>query len=221
MTEIAIGSSLEHHFYDSIHCSSAKNTIKRTSADANADSFQERETELNESNTASSYNEDFDSKQSCAQVSKILDSFDQFYHNVVEDLQNGDEEFRKSMKIFLARYSKFSPNQRNSALQSFGTVFVGKSRGKNKVQPTAVSRRVSQIGSRQRQSNNKIKALPKRRITLKRKHKLADVVDLNVASAKKAGTSMKIKTKYPKKKAKKQENNDIHEKYISHKNITP
>lgn len=98
-------------------------------------------------------------------------------------MQNGNEEFKNSIEKFLARCNKFSTNQRNSALQSFGSIFVGKSRGTIKVQPTAVSRRVSQIGSRQRQSNNKTKPLPNRRVTLKRKHNLSEPVSLNVPSA--------------------------------------
>ena len=74
---------------------------------------------------------------------------------------------QKSIEKILARYNKFSTNQRNSALQSLRSISVGKSRGKIHIKPTAVLRRVPQIGSRQRQSNIKTKPLPNRRVTLK------------------------------------------------------
>ena len=194
LTEIAIGCSLEPQFYDSIHSSFAKDNSNVIS-----NSIQGNEIGTNASEAFISHSDEADSNKSCLETSKVLETFDQFYHSVVTDLQNGDGEFRKSVDKFLTRYDKFSLNQKKSALQSFGTTFIGKSRGKIKVQPTAVSRRVSKIGSRQRQSNNKTKVLPNRRITLKRKHKLSEVVDLNVPSAKKAGRSMISNTKYPKR----------------------
>lgn len=194
LTEIAIGSSLETHFYDSIHCF----TMGTISAPPNRseDLIEEREIECKKS-TEKSFPEISIPDPTTPDIIKM---FDEFHHNVKEELLGGNQELRKSMEKFLGRYEKFSTNQRNSALQSFGTVFVGKSKGRIKVQPTAVSRRVSQIGSRQRQSNKRTKPLPERRITLKRKRKLAECVNLNVPSAKKAGTTMKSNTKYPKKK---------------------
>ena len=67
---------------------------------------------------------------------------------------------------------------------------------KIKVQPTAVSRRKSKIGSRQRQSNVGTKGLPNHPISLKRKQSMKQIVDMNVLSAKKAGRSMVSNTKY-------------------------
>ena len=202
LTEIAIGSSLESHFYASIHCfAPAKISTEETNTKPDLYTFREREME----DTNTNCEEVPDAKKSQDRVPKIIESFELFSQSVLNDLKSGNEEFLKSMEKFLVRYDKFSPNQRNSALQSFGTVFVGKSKGRIKVQPTSVSRRVSDIGSRQRQSNNKTKPLPNRRITYKRKRKLAEVVDANVPSAKKAGTTMKSNKKYRGKKTIKKE----------------
>ena len=66
---------------------------------------------------------------------------------------------------------------------------------KIKVQPTAVSRRKSKIGSRQRQSNVGTKGLPDHTISLKRKQNMKQTVDMNVLSAKKTGRSMVSNTK--------------------------
>ena len=71
-----------------------------------------------------------------------------------------------------------------------------------KVQPTAVSRRKSKIGSRQKQSTVKTKMLPNRPESVKRKHNISDIVDLNIPLTKKAGRSMIRNTKYFKKNMK-------------------
>ena len=203
LTEIAIGSSLDSHFYESIHCrSTAKIAIERANTEGSSNSFQGEETLASDGDDNDINNPLNSTEDSESELFKIKERFDQFYDSVVEGLHEGNKEFRKSVDKFLTRYNKFSSNQRNSALQSFGTVFVSKRKGKIKVQPTAVSRRVSKVGSHQRQSNNKTKPLPNRKITLKRKHNLSEAVNANVASAKKARRPMLSNTKYPQKKKK-------------------
>ena len=72
----------------------------------------------------------------------------------------------------MKRYESFTENQKITAFQNFGSIFVGKSRNRIKVQPTAVSRRKSKNGSRQKQSNVKTKTLPIRPTKTKRKHNI-------------------------------------------------
>ena len=78
---------------------------------------------------------------------------------------------------------------------------------KVKVETTAVSKIKSKIGSRKRQINVGTKSLPNRLISLKRKHKMKEIIDMNIPSAKKVGRSMVSNTKYTTKT--KLKSNDI------------
>ena len=93
--------------------------------------------------------------------------------------------------------------------KNFSSVFIGKTRWKIQVQPTAVSRRKSKIGSREKQSNVKTKNLPSRHVSFKRKRNIAGIIDQNVLSAKKAVRSMISNTKYFKKNLKNAESMSI------------
>ena len=120
-----------------------------------------------------------------------------------EKISQGNTEFNKAILTFAKRFDKLSENQLLSALHSVGSIFVGKARSRIKVQPTAVSRRKSKIGSRRKQDTKRVfsnKELPIRLIKTKRKHNISEVVDKNQPSAKKAGRSMVSVTTYPKKK---------------------
>ena len=196
ITEIAIGSSLASHYYESIHQSQnlpveVDDPILDGFLEDNADEIEIKDEQGLDNNQR---------EEKKMEKTDVLKKFESFYKTVVEELHNDDKEFQKSILKFISRYEKFSHNQRKSALQSFGTVFVGKTRGKIKVQPTAVSRRKSKNGSRQKQDNAGTKSLPSRRVTVKRKHSLSQVINENVPSAKKAGRSMISNTKYPKRK---------------------
>ena len=122
-------------------------------------------------------------------------------------INQGNTGFNKAVLAFAKRFGKLSENQLQCALHSFGSIFVGKAKGRIKIQPTAVSRRKSKIGSRRKQDTKRVssnKELPTRLIKIKRKHNISEV-------AKKAGRSMISVTTHPKKKirknAPKEENN--------------
>ena len=122
--------------------------------------------------------------------------FDNFFKTVKEEIKNEKKEFNVALVKFIKRFESISQNQKVSAFQSFGTTFFGTKRTKIKVKPTAVSRRKSKIGCWQRQNNVRTKILPNRSISLKRKYKMKEIVDMNFLSAKKAGRSMVSNTKY-------------------------
>ena len=97
----------------------------------------------------------------------------------------------------MKRYESFTENQKITAFQNFGSIFVRKSRNRiTKVQPTAVSRQKSKNGSRQKQSNAKTKTLAIRPVKTERKHDITAAIDSNVPSAKKAGRSMVSNSKH-------------------------
>ena len=192
IAQIAIGDSLSTHYYDNIHSS---HNLHQQGKENLFFASDPTDTLPVTSTTNGDIADDTLTKDT--NDGNVLEKFNLFYEDVVSKLQQGDEEYRKSILKFVSRYEKFSSNQRTSAFQSFGTVFVGKARGKIKVQPTAVSRRKSKIGSRQKQDTSITKSLPHRRITTKRKHSMTHIIDENVPSAKKAGRSMVSNTKYP------------------------
>ena len=127
---------------------------------------------------------------------QVSEMFDNFFKTVKEEIKNENREFNVALVKFIKRFESFSQNQKVSAFQSFGTTFFGTKRAKIKVKPTAVSRRKSKIGCWQRQNNVRTKILPNRSISLKRKYKMKEIVDMNFLSAKKAGRSMVSNTKY-------------------------
>ena len=95
--------------------------------------------------------------------------FDNFFKTVKEEIKNENREINAALIKFIKRFESFSQNQKVSALQRSGTTFFSRKRMKIKVQPTAVPRRKSKIGSRQRQTNVETKNLPNCSISLKRK----------------------------------------------------
>ena len=118
--------------------------------------------------------------------------FDNFFKTVKEEIKYENKEFNVALIKFIKRFESFSQNQKVSAFQSFGATFFGRKRTKIKVQLTAVSRRKSKIGSRQRQNNVGTKSLPNRSISLKRKRNMKEIVNMNVPSAKKAGDQWSV-----------------------------
>ena len=135
-------------------------------------------------------------------MNEIAEEFDKFCDSVKKMIRSDNSEFNNSLTKFMKRYDQFSESQRVSPFQNFGSIFMGKARSKIKVRPTAVSRRKSKIGSRQKQSTVKTKILANRPESFKRKHNISDIVDLNIPSAKKAGRSRISNTKYFKKNMK-------------------
>ena len=98
-----------------------------------------------------------------------------------------------------------SMNQNSSLLSCYGKTYLdARKRGKIKVQPAAVSRRISKNGSRQKQDTNRKRKLelPNRRISTKRDHNLGKLIKLNVPPAKKSGHTMVSNTTYPVRKEK-------------------
>ena len=78
--------------------------------------------------------------------------FDNFAKTLKEEIKNKNKEFNVALIKFIKRFESFSQNQKVFAIQSFGTTFFGRKSTKIKVQPTAVSRRKSKMGSQQRQN---------------------------------------------------------------------
>ena len=115
-----------------------------------------------------------------------------------------DPTYNKGSLKFVQRFDHLSYSQQSSAFHTFGSSFLQRgNRGKIKVQPTAVTRRKSKIGSRQKQDTYTAKSvnnLSTRKVSLKRPHSFKDVVRKNQACAKKAGRSMASYTTYPTKK---------------------
>ena len=97
---------------------------------------------------------------------------------IISNLTNPYKKFKK----FIKRYKKYNDSQRVSVFQNFDSVYIDKTSREIKVQPTAVSRRKSKFGSRQKQSKVITKKIWK--------HNVTDIIDQNVPSAKKAGRSM-------------------------------
>lgn len=196
MAHLAIGNSLSSNYYDSIHTSQ--------------NCFQQRKESFLPQDGNDSFTPTFvtandiadDASSNGTDEANVLEKFDCFYNNVVSEIKQGDPEYQKSILKFMSRYEKFSLNQRKSAFQSFGSIFVGKAKGKMKVQPGSASRRKSKIRSRQKQDTATPKNLPHRRATTKRKHSMTHVIDENVPAAKKAGRHMVSNLKYPIRKKK-------------------
>ena len=127
----------------------------------------------------------------------VAEEFEKFTEAVKEKVSSGTSTwFNKTLQKFIKLYERFTENQKITAFLNFDSIFVGKSRNRIKVQPTAVSRRKSKNGSRQKQSNVKTKTLPIRPVKTKRKYDITAVIDSNVPSAKKAGWSMVSNTKH-------------------------
>ena len=95
-------------------------------------------------------------------------------------------------------------SQNSSSLSCYGKTYLDSLRGKIKVQPTAVSRRMFKNGSRQKQDTSQKRKLelPNRKVTLKREHNFAKVVKFNKPSAKKSGRTVSSTTTYSTRKEK-------------------
>lgn len=202
-SEIAIGVSLESFYYDTVH-----------SIEDDEDNITQLPPtyELGSEKVVSSKEQPHEdlilnTKIRGYTTDEVFQEFENFCASVRTNIRNENEEFNNSLMKFIKRYEKSSETQRVAGLQNFGTIFTGKTRRKIHVQPTAVSRRKSKIGSRQKQSNVKTKNLPNRSVSFKRKHNISDIIDQNVPSAKKAGRSMISNTKYFKSKSNTKRNN--------------
>lgn len=193
--EIAIGDSLDSSFYEPLHSKQnetlqGENELSHVTQQEDTD-FKDKVNELKDHFTKDEVNN---------LSEQALEMFKKFCYSVEEEIKNENKDFNSALIKFMKRYETFGNNQRVSSLQSFGTSFFGRKRSKIKVQPTAVSRRKSKIGSRQKQSNVALKSLPNRPVALKRKHSMKEIVEKNVPPAKKAGRSMISNTKYFNKK---------------------
>ena len=189
--EIAIGSSLETSYYDPLH----------SIADKNNEDIPDLTENYSKPNSSVAKNDNIlKSTKPNEKIVEALSQFELFSENIVEEVKKGDNEFNSSLIKFMNRYTYFTRNQKISSFHSFGSTFFGRRRSKIKVQPTAVSRRKSGRGSRNKQSTLKHRTLPNRPISLKRKHNITDAINSNVPSAKKAGRSMISNTKCFKKR---------------------
>lgn len=104
---------------------------------------------------------------------------------------NKDEtEFNKAIVKVSKRYHNMNKSQRVSSLHSFSGLFVHQPRSRIKNQPTAVSKRKSEINTHQKQSMTKTKDLQLRPMKRKMEHNISKVIAGNVLSAKKTGRSM-------------------------------
>ena len=117
----------------------------------------------------------------------------------------GDSNFNKAIVKFIKNYNKMNLSQNTSSLSCYGKMFLNASRGKIKVQPTAVARRKVKNGSRQKTDTSRKRKLdlPTRKVSTKREHYLSKIIDSNKPSAKKAGRTMTSTTRsYTKKTTK-------------------
>ena len=123
------------------------------------------------------------------------------FESLKEKIEERNKQCNNSILKFTKRCGKFNESQQISAFNSFGSIFFGIAKGKIKVQPAAVSRRKSKVGSRQKQDTRKIHGLATRPVKTKRLHNISKAIISNQQSAKKAGQSMISVTTYPNKKA--------------------
>ena len=122
-----------------------------------------------------------------------LAALDKIYNHMKDDIGKGDRNFNEAIIKFERKYSNLNIGQNATALSCYGKTFCNPTkRGKIKVQPAAVSRRLKKNGSRQKQDSSRCKKmeLPERRITKKREHSISKVIEANQPAAKKAGRSM-------------------------------
>ena len=190
---ITLGETLDLSMYEPLHripSSSANSMVCDTNIDQN-----ERE-----SDNAVSMRDINDLSSTEVQTitderNDALESLNTVYEVLREKIENGNIEIARGVNVLAKRCHKMNQNQLISSLYSFGGAFVNRSKGKIRVQPTAVSRRKSKTGSRSKQST-----LPHRLVTIKRRHNISEAIQNNVQSAKKAGRAMKSTTTYPARK---------------------
>ena len=126
---------------------------------------------------------------------KLQKMFDNFFETIKEEIKKENKKFNVVLMKFMKRFQSFSQNQKVSAFESFDTSFLDRKLTNFKVQPTAVSRKKTKIDRRKRLSNVGTKSLSNLPISLKRKHNMKDIVNMNVPSAKEAGQSVASNTK--------------------------
>ena len=148
-TEIAIGSSLEDSFYDTIHpCTEPEPPqIVESSINQNS-SVDQVDVSLSSGKVTNNQSQEIKPSES------VAEEFEKFTEAVKEKVSSGTSTgFNKTLQKFIKLYERFTENQKITAFLNFDSIFVGKLRNRIKVQPTAVSRRKSKNGSRQKQSN--------------------------------------------------------------------
>ena len=194
---IAIGKSLNSKFYQPLHTSSFKSS-------GDCLDFEAPKTEVN-SKTETEVNTIINNTGTI----EILEEFDNATSFLRQKIGCGNNGLETGIVKFSRRIHRLSENQLISALNTFGSNFLSKSRRKIKVQPGSVSRRRSKIGSRTKQDSRGSRSslsLPTRQISTKRKHCISDVINANQPSAKKAGRSMTSITRHFKSKGKNKNN---------------
>ena len=129
-----------------------------------------------------------------------IQELSELFESLKEKIEQGNKQYSTSILKFTKRCGKFNESQQISAFNSFGSIFVGKTKVKIKVQPAAVSRRKSKVGSRQKQDTQKIHDLATRPVKTKRLHSISKAIISNQQSAKKVGRSMISVATYPSKK---------------------
>ena len=115
--EIAIGSSLDSPYYETLHSFSERNE--------NVDSPPPS---LNPPIDATSEvtSEAFGTKvnAACSTMNEIAEEFDKFCDSVKKMMRSDNSEFNNSLTKFMKRYNQFSESQRVSTFQNFGSIFV-------------------------------------------------------------------------------------------------
>ena len=192
--EIAIGDSLETHFYEPL----SANKVKVLPVTSNFEYLDDLTKTVSEEVTKKR-----ETTKNAAETDKkihdeVQSELEDIYQLLGKQIATGDQDMCKAVIKFSKRLKNLKSSHLTSALHSFGGVFVNRSRTKIKVQPTAVSRRKSKIGSRQKQDTSKFKKMnniPNRIKKNKRKHNLSQIILNNQAPAKKAGRTMPSLTK--------------------------
>ena len=143
--EIAIGSSLEDTFNDTIHPYPEPKPPEIAELSINQNrSVDQVDVSL------------FSDKVTNNQTSEIKPSepvaeeFENFTEAVKEKVSSGTgTEFNKDLQKFMKKYESFAENEKIIAFQNFGSIFVGKSRNRIRLQLTAVFHRKSKNASYQ------------------------------------------------------------------------
>ena len=188
-----MGKSLDIQYYDSLHRKEAPQYV--------ANEFRAYESEtIDQHMSDDGGQEETVVGDDDSEIETTTEELSTLFESLKHKLQQGNKLYNASIKKFIRRCNNFSDSQQISAFHSFGSVFVGKTKGKIKVQPAAVSRRKSKIGSRQKQDTRKTYDLATRPVKVKRFHSISQAIRTNQQSAKKAGRSMKSIATYPKKR---------------------
>ena len=128
-----------------------------------------------------------------------LESLNKLNVQLELDINVGDINFNEGFVKMVDSYLKNNIYMNASALHLYSKLFRRSvARGRKKVQPGAVSRRVHKNGSRQKQDTSKKNiTLPHRLITRKRKHNFSLNISKSEQCPKKSGRTMLTSTAYP------------------------